>query len=487
MSHHVPDRKATTWNCSKTAMEEQAAKKFLQGFTDLKTADKENNLVTHTTKPTQKKRLSVYPSPGNILYTGRQIPRTPGPGVLPLLPSQIFNANAAMDTSFDTLYKSLCRNKIRDNMVPTGKQLDRTIYMKSLQEASPNRSPSLNKTRQVEVPLTNHSLTGRRSLNISSTEVTHHVDRPLQNITQRESSVTKIVKENVDPEDKTSAKEGFTPAERCRKQNAVNRRISELPVRGLNGVRVSGILKSMPGYECRTEDLEFLRHWENKEKAKALKVELLSLKKELVTSNRNKELVIAKKEKIEHDIQRMKASYERTVQLGRAFLCRTRNAGSVRELSDSDVLRQLNPTSIQSLLQQETIRLGAAQMEMAGRKQEATVSTNHMEENFRLKVESCNKRVKEAEDRVQKLHEEVIALQQQVEKAQEAVVNTKERLRKDREQVSQSLKPTPALDQTPSLTEDDKERMERRLQRLVQRRELYLERERILQKIKENL
>ncbi|CAH2219557.1 Hypothetical predicted protein [Pelobates cultripes] len=477
MSIQVKEQKDSGWNFTQTVLDEKSSTQFIKQLTEKKSTGKENELDNHSTKVKRKAKLSMYPSPGNILHTGRQLHRTPGPGVLPLLPSQVFEPNVAGNISFENLYRTLTQNAFKDtdNRVPSGKQLDRTVVFSNDHEATSNC------IGQKMTPMT-----CERSVNKTKTKAVQDIDRPRE-VTRRHSELCAKEQGCMKSEVKNHMNEGCTTegVRGCRKSVHFNRRISELPVKGLNPLRVSGVLRNLPGYECRKEDLEFLKHMENMERTKLLKDELLSLRKERITSNQEKELAVARKEKIENDIQGMRHSYECTVQLGRAFLCKTQNPSSVSSLSDKDVLKRLNPVSIRHVLEDERNQLFNAQEELTRRKQEAPSPANHVQEDMSVRVESCNQRVKEAEHRVQQLQEEIIVLQQQVETTQKEVAE--EHLQKKNAQIQSCIKHAYVSEGNHSLTEAERERMDRRLQRVVRRKYLYLERERLLQRIKENL
>ncbi|CAJ0916633.1 unnamed protein product [Ranitomeya imitator] len=258
-----------------------------------------------------------------------------------------------------------------------------------------------------------------------------------------------------------------------------NRRISEMPVQGLNQMRISGIIRKMAGYECRNEDLEFLKHMQHLEKAKMLKKELLRLRKDFATANQEKELVFAKKEKIESDIKNMKVSYGRTVQLGRALLGRTQDPTGVRSLTPEDVLKQLSSETIQHVHQQTRLQLAEAEKELAKWKRDAANQTA-LDENQRrtlaLKVGSTEQHVKEVQHRIQQLKEELITLIAQIKRV---TVQMK------RQQISDCLK---NANRNIELSEEEEsDTMKRRLQRILHRKDNYLERERILQRLKETL
>ncbi|KAM8977027.1 uncharacterized protein RCH25_037575 [Pelodytes ibericus] len=490
MSARVIDKKASGWHFSKTALDNQEAKQFFKEFTELKETEKENNAANFPTKAKHKLKVSVYPSPGNILHTGRQLPRSPGPGVLPLLPSQIFKPNVPEHMSFETLYRSLSHSihKSNDNRVPSGKQLDHTTVPSPQVRTkcdSLKETPSIGKTRQKSTSVTKSV---DCALSVHITNRTQDMDASIQTITHRDPApgVIETMKEqdHVDYEGEmnTNEQQVTESANDCRKSINIIRRISDLPVKGIKSMAISDVLRKMPGYKCRDEDLEFLKQMENIEKAKMLKAELLFIRKDLITSNQNKELAAAKKEKIQHDIQKMRNSYAMTVQRGRSFLCRTHDPVFVSELSDEAVLKHLNPSSIQLVQQQERIQLTEAHKELTRRKQVS--AADHVDNNrYILKVESCKQHVKEEEQKVQQLHEEVVGLRTQLEKVQKDITDTMER----RAQLqSRQTNPTTTT-KTHSLTEAERERMDRRLQRILHRKNIYLDRERILQRLKKNI
>ncbi|KAM4795636.1 uncharacterized protein WCC33_000700 [Rhinophrynus dorsalis] len=484
----------------------------------------------------------------------QQLPHTPGPEILPLLPSQVYEPKVAGNESFEDLFRLITKNGIMDtdNVVPTGKPLQRTPIRTSPQEASvdsdivkedqsltqdggqkvevsadsvtcrrpekhtnnktdpnnvetkgsleePNSEPHLfevtrqqdnmerkdgadsnnswlrvSKQRLLPMTLSLNAETGNSKPEV----IAHEVQAGTQGRKEREAQIEAEERHRKTVEINCAVKS-------CERPVCVNRRISELPVQGLNLLRVSGVLKKMPGYECREEDLEFLVQLKIQEKAKVLKDKVNSLRKELTTVDRDTELVLAKKEKIEEDIQIMKDSIEKTVRLGRAFLCRVHDdPASVKVLSPQEVLKQLNPMTIQQMQHQDRVHLLAAQRELARRKQEATNSQQLIEDKMSLNVESCNQRMDEAKSRVQLLHEEVAALKCQVEKTQKDISYTEERLQKKRDQIS-CLKHSIASTQSKSAS--DQEKLSRRMQRLLHRKDLYLEREKILQRLKKEL
>ncbi|KAG8538043.1 hypothetical protein GDO81_023382, partial [Engystomops pustulosus] len=112
------ERRLSAWRRSKTAMSDQDALNFLQEFAEQKRKDREKDPEVKRMKNKYKLRAAKYPSPGNILHTGKQLPRSPASGVLPLLPSQQFEPRRDEE--------SFSSRIVTDNIVPCGRQLERT-------------------------------------------------------------------------------------------------------------------------------------------------------------------------------------------------------------------------------------------------------------------------------------------------------------------------------------------------------------------------
>ncbi|CAN2390041.1 hypothetical protein PRIEUP_LOCUS77 [Pristimantis euphronides] len=265
------------------------------------------------------------------------------------------------------------------------------------------------------------------------------------------------------------------------------RRISQLPVQGLNRMRISGALKKLAGYECRSEDLEFLRHIENQEKARALKEELLCLRKALAATDQEKELLLGRKEKVEEDIEKMKVSLDRTVLLGRGLLSRKQDSGNVGNLSPDEVLKKLKAMTVQCVLQQTRQQLVAAAKELTRRRQEVSDRASHAENRKRsltLQVASCEQEVGEVQSRVQQVQGEAIALRTQVEQTEKEKSELEALVHKKRLQLVYCTNPA---EQKTEPGEEQRQKVQRKLQRILHRKDNYLERERILQKLKAEL
>eukprot|EP00079_Xenopus_tropicalis_P033145 XP_017946916.1 PREDICTED: uncharacterized protein LOC100493567 isoform X3 [Xenopus tropicalis] len=432
------EKRLSGWKCSKTALSEQDVADLLKEFTELNRKEQENGPDNVPQKHSDNPKCSLYPSPGNILHTGRQLPRTPGPGILPLLPSQRFEPKDPGNEFFEELYKSVTGNSIRctDNMVPCGRQLQHTPVQTGKTDAIGNSSAlseklpqecfgagTLSQESNIEDQLRD-LLTIKVPENQPSCKANNLFSGPQCSKPSLSDPVRngKIVNCN----NKTNA----SNVERGDSSVEVNRRISERPVQGLNKIRISGVLKKMHGYECRNEDLEFLEQLANLERIKVLKGELSGLRKELTATNRDMELVLAKKEKIEEDIQKMKKSFERTVQLGREFLCRTQEGTVVvKDLPPEGVLKHLKLMSIQHVHQQVKVQLLAAQKELTNTREKHKSLKTTVKGKTSLETESCEQQMKEAESRVQGLQARGRAIHNKEKK----LLQLKTRLRKHRE------------------------------------------------------
>ncbi|KAM5180784.1 uncharacterized protein ACMZJ9_001344 [Mantella aurantiaca] len=595
----LPDteRRTSGWRCSKTALHEEEAINLLKEFAELKRKERENDPKVKNIKEKYKLKASAYPSPRNILHTGRELPRSPGHGVLPLLPSQAFQPQEPVVESFEKL--SSFPIKDLGNIVPSGKQLQRTPLstepephiltgiqpktknvsgtknlsrianslgrcnttvalsneedlnmpdtLKDLENKNPVFDICAHKETTEEENVSSHQTCNRRISELpvkglsqmrisgvlkkmpgyecrsedlefltymktqekakmlkesSGVSGTKNLSRTANSLGRCNTTVALSNEEDLNMPDTLKDLENKNPVfdicahkETTEEGNVCshktrNRRISELPVQGLSQMRISGVLKKMPGYECRSEDLEFLTYMKIQEKAKMLKAELLCLRKDLATTNQDKELVIAKKDKIEDDIQRMKLAYEGTVRLGRAFLSRTQDAATVQGLPPKDVLKQLNHLTVQNVHQQERAQLLAAQKELSRRQEEVASVTRHLEDTKSLlisKIESHKECANTAEERLQRLSDEVITLKTQIEKTVKKKSELEDSIQKKREQISQCLEQPSALPTQTDMSEEERERMNRSLQRILHRKNLYLERERILRKLKRDL
>ncbi|XP_077150245.1 uncharacterized protein LOC143815175 [Ranitomeya variabilis] len=475
------EQKSSAWRYSETALCQEDTLNLFQELAEQKRKEREKDPAVKFFKRKYSLKVTKYPSPGNILHTGRQLPRSPGPGVLPLLPSQKFEPREENEKSFTSYVAKT------PNMVPCGRQLPRTLTKGNvLREIQINvrEDETVKRKKNSERDGSSSMICDAREGETTRSKISAGNVSRASNKMQNMANLS--CQDGVATMQMDSICENIEVMSRPTVPN--NRRISEMPVQGLNQMRISGIIRKMAGYECRNEDLEFLKHMQHLEKAKMLKKELLRLTKDFATANLEKELVFAKKEKIEGDIKNMKVSYERTVQLGRALLGRTQDPTGVCSLTPDDVLKQLSSETIQHVHQQTRLQLAEAEKELAKWQQDAANQTA-LDENQRrslaLKVGSAEQHVKEVQHRIQQLQEELITLKAQIKRVEENESELQVTVQMKRQQISDCLKN--ANRNIEMSEEEESDTIKRRLQRILHRKDNYLERERILQRLKETL
>lgn len=76
---------------------------------------------------------------------------------------------------------------------------------------------------------------------------------------------------------------------------------------------------------------------------------------------------------------------DRTVQLGRAFLCRKMDPSIVEPLCPESVLKQLSVASVQQVIQQETTKLQALEEKLTGKQKQAS----HQIKQLQIEMRYC--------------------------------------------------------------------------------------------------
>ncbi|CAN0342597.1 unnamed protein product [Lampetra fluviatilis] len=250
--------------------------------------------VEHEEMVSSKRRLINYPMPGNLLHPGRQIPRTPAPGILPALPSQLFGYEeydidqqgpvagqsdllimpAKPQTTRPDKHKNgkekklepmKIVNKVVENLVsntiPTGRQLPRT---------PPTDVPS--SEEMPALPLEQTAAPGGRQNNLPSLAACEtHENPPLQS--------------QVEPGNLATAEE----------MHKLDGGVAE----------VEYMLKELGGYKQCTPDLVFLEHKRHLDLLSKLKEEHLLLARQHKKLAENKEYVVASLEKVQQDTDKM--------------------------------------------------------------------------------------------------------------------------------------------------------------------------------------
>ncbi|XP_030060966.1 kinesin-like protein KIF20A isoform X2 [Microcaecilia unicolor] len=264
------------------------------------------------------------------------------------------------------------------------------------------------------------------------------------------------------------------------KDNEMNRRISQIPIRRPSSLSISGVLKGMLGYQQNEEDLEFLKHMWTQKKAIKLKAESLQLCKELSAVNQERELLVSKWEKIQKEVLEMQISYDRTVQLGRAFLCR-QDVVSAKSLPAHAVLMQLKPSMVQQVREQQLAKLQTLKKELKQYKIHDTVQSVKQTENLSMKMDSYKQQIEEANCQLQEAQKEVATLKCEAEKLKEALTIATECLYTTREKIQHLLSSKEDGAASLPITDEEKQRMDRRLKRILRRKDIFLEREKLLQ------
>ncbi|XP_007655537.1 uncharacterized protein LOC103165561 [Ornithorhynchus anatinus] len=266
------------------------------------------------------------------------------------------------------------------------------------------------------------------------------------------------------------------------------RRLSEMTFHGLGDVNVSGILGKMQGYQPHVEDVTFLKRLKNQKEAETLKVKYLQLQKKANAVSQRKDLLVEQKEKIQREIQNMKIPYERAVQLGRAFLAKKMNPASVDKLPAEAVLEQLDPVVLQHFWEERAAQLQAQHQAWNQQRKKPSSSlccSQPHREKIRLERESC-KQIEKAEIQVQQAQEEMDDLKRKVEEVQSQVKAVQVCLNNTKAQISHLLALKERAEASlPADNEQDvdEERLQRRLKRILHRKEVFLARERIIQKL----
>ncbi|XP_053900664.1 uncharacterized protein LOC128845730 isoform X2 [Malaclemys terrapin pileata] len=502
----------------KTALNKDEVENILSEISNLKMTERGNG-----NKNNEVKCESLCPAPQNIRYLGLQTPRTPAPGILQLLPSQ------PSDFVGEEYYSSKKPSKLgewsittlKDNIIPTGRELPRTPFCtnqqgKLLLEAlkddtvlnerhstgvvGPSHSECETLKLQIDADVLEKLLREETSVKTRASNAwvyTRKKDSICQRMQQPDdnhiiSGNTENGKEVAPPlvEDEEELQERVEPLQdspvpKCFTTSSTNRRrLSQIPVQGLSEMNISMMINRIKGYQCTKEDMEFLRHMKSQEQAQKLKAKYLHLQKELTSMVRTKELLLAQREKVQEEIVQMKTSYDRTVQLGRAFLGKKMDPAAVEALPPKAVLGQLNAVKVQHVQQQEKAELQALTKEL--KKLKHSIAQLPQKQGIRLERESCKQQIQEAKHRLQQAQEDVENLKCKVEAAQSKLAEVQEHLCNTRVEIEKwhTLKEKTTVSQP---LENDRilgnDYLKRRLNRILRRTDIFLEREKIIERL----
>ncbi|XP_058885179.1 calponin homology domain-containing protein DDB_G0272472 isoform X2 [Acipenser ruthenus] len=393
---------------------------------------------------------------------------------------------------------TVCTPGKTGNVIPSGNQLARTPLASSTKRWSSQKTlePAGEHThckklrhsnrRAAEESHTSSSLTsgeeaisrvgqGRNSSRKELQSSIVHVsgDRPLR----RSSRAANLSASN--PREGNQSSITKKKRESTTKESKSLRRLSQLPVQGFNAMNTSGIIRGMQGNNWTEADLEFVQRMKNEKSVMQLKEELKRLQRELKDEMQKKELLWAQKEKIQTDTVNMEETIDRTVQLGRAFLCRKMDPSIVEPLSPESVLKQLSVASVQQVIQQETAKLQALEEKLTGKQKQASHQIKQLQIEMRNKEMYYLEKIKSHKGKVLMEQELVDNLKDELSELQEKLAETQEHFKSMKSQIEDlQAKQMENYSGTVNMA-----KIEQRLKRLERRKELFLERRRIMQRL----
>ncbi|MGH0140636.1 UNVERIFIED_CONTAM: hypothetical protein FKN15_043676 [Acipenser sinensis] len=394
---------------------------------------------------------------------------------------------------------TVCNPGKTGNVIPSGNQLARTPLASSTKRRSSQKalepagehthSKKLRRSnrRTAEESHTSSSLTpgeeaisrvgqgqnSSRKEKLQSSIVHVSGDRPLR----RSSRAANLSASNPREGNQSSIVE--KKSESTTKESKSLRRLSQLPVQGFNAMDTSGIIRGMQGNNWTEADLEFVQRMKNEKLVMQLKEELKRLQRELKDEIQKKELLWAQKEKIQTDAVNMEETVDRTVQLGIAFLCRKMDPSIVEPLCPESVLKQLSVASVQQVIQQETAKLQALEEKLTGEQKQASHQIKQLQIEMRNKEMYYLEKIKSHKERVLMEQELVDNLNDQLSELQEKLSATQEHFKSMKSQIEDlQAKRMENYSGTVNMA-----KIEQRLKRLERRKELFLERRRIMQRL----
>ncbi|XP_069060984.1 uncharacterized protein [Pleurodeles waltl] len=456
MNLEAKEKEDVRWSVSRTAMNKEDAEAFFEGAVHLKKCSQENN-SNENQKENQTSRWRMDPSSGNIPRSSQKMLQSPFLRRLELLPSELNTpAKATDDTSVIGSQFTHTNAVVQSaNKVPTGRQLSRSPVVAKNHDQKVllvNKDDSLhceNNMRQQMlsgIPDYEHTKADEESghecrgtLSTCGSSGTsccqhHHISSsslPLLHVRSKipmdkmEPLSATVNQENTDEGTEslnlTSLTKSYNYSTRMAKSSK-KMRLSQVPIHRTSEIRVSGVLRRLPGCHLQSQDLEFLMQMEYKRKAKALKKELLCLRHEVMKVRWEKEGMLAVQDNIKKDIQQMKGSYDEVMNLGRYFLSRHHQVECIETLGEDDVLSQLNAQAVLCVLHKQNAKLERMIQEMKTRKNhDDTIQTQPVEENISQKLEAYNNQVKVAECTLQRAQDDVDGLKCRIKNLQQKV------------------------------------------------------------------
>ncbi|XP_006130743.1 uncharacterized protein LOC102443686 isoform X2 [Pelodiscus sinensis] len=502
----------------KTALNKDEAENILSEISNLSMTERENGKYK---KKSEIKYESLCPVPQNVLCLGLKTPRSAS-GILQLLPSEATDFVGEEHYSLKKIPElgEWSITTFKDHIIPTGRELPRTpnyvnqqgkFLLEALKDhmvlnerhptdvIEPSRSECDAFQLQVDADLLEKLLKAETSVKTRASDtwvyprrkfsICQHTQQPDDK--HNTTDILENGKEVASPivEDERNLHEQIEPLQdcpvpKCFTTTSTNRRISEIPVQGLNEMNVSMMINRIKDYQCTKEDIEFLRYMKNREQAQKLKAKYLHLQKELISVVQTKELLLAQRKKVHEEIVHMKASYDRTVELGRAFLGKRTDPDAVEKLPPKAVLGQLNPVKLQLTQQKEKAELQALQKELKMLKH--SLAQLPQKQEIRLERGFCKQRIQEAEHSVQQAQEDVEHLKCKIEAARSKLAEVQVQLCNTRVEIEKwhTLKEKTTVSQVLENVQGfDNDYLKRRLNRLLRRTDIFLEREKIIKRL----
>ncbi|XP_074847344.1 uncharacterized protein LOC142011534 [Carettochelys insculpta] len=384
----------------KTALNKNEVENILSEISNLNVTERENG---KSKKNNELKCKNLCSAPQHVPCLGLKTPRT-APQIRRLLPSW---GEGSCSLKNNPRLGEWSITTFKDNIIPTGREIPRTPNYtnqqgKFLEEALKDHTV-LNERLSAGVIGISHSECDaiKLQINTSASEKLLRVQTSVEACasnawvyTRRKDSICQCTQQpddhystsGITEKDEQELQEPVEPLQdspepKCFPISSTNKRISEIPVQGLSEMNISMMINRIKDYQCTKEDMEFLQDMKNREQAQKLKAKYLHLQKELMSMVQTKELLLAQREKVHEEIVQMKTSYDRTVQLGRAFLGKRMDPATVEALSPKAVLEQLNPVKLQHTQKQERAELQAFSKEL----KKLTHSLDHLPQKHGLR------------------------------------------------------------------------------------------------------
>ncbi|XP_015219523.2 uncharacterized protein [Lepisosteus oculatus] len=393
---------------------------------------------------------------------------------------------AVKDTVASSVTSSPARKAL--NSIPTGKQLPRTPPSANKRRVlqtpvlSPEKLRSPKQQRRTKSSSQNQDVGGSCAQDWRSPGGRQKNLRHSGAITNRkpECSAQGAINPNTCPSDSKDLEVHDETREK-----ALQRRSTKSFTANLSEMDPEKLVKGMQGYQWTEGDLEFVQHIKNIKLIQQLKEELSQLQKQLKGEQLHKDLLLAKKEKIQAQCLEMDTSFDQIVHLGRAFLCRTLDPATVESIPSDSVLGRVSIASVRRVCQQEKQKLQALKKKVTDIQQQTAEVTQkeqglrNMEKHHLEEIERLKRGILLEQENVINMEKELSDLQSKLSESQEKLGSLKRQAReqkasKERKDQSHDLKGKEDVIVAKVL---------RRCRRLERRKELFLERQNIMKRI----